>query len=92
MSKKHQIRAYGLEIDQEKIAIAISRGLNIIQQDLKLGLTALPTSLLTMLLWHKRCKRLMRLMFFKRYGACGQTGNYYFSKLCALEDSFFSCT
>jgi methionine biosynthesis protein MetW len=38
MSKKHQIRAYGLEIDQEKIAIAISRGLNIIQQDLKLGL------------------------------------------------------
>ena len=33
MSKKHNIRAYGLEIDQEKIAIAISRGLNIIQQD-----------------------------------------------------------
>ena len=34
MSKQHNIRAYGLEIDQEKIAIAISRGLNIIQQDL----------------------------------------------------------
>ena len=39
MSKKHNIRAYGLEIDQEKIAIAISRGLNIIQQDLNLGLS-----------------------------------------------------
>ena len=38
MSKKHNIRAYGLEIDQEKIAIAVSRGLNIIQQDLNLGL------------------------------------------------------
>ena len=33
MSKQHNIRAYGLDIDQEKIAIAISRGLNIIQQD-----------------------------------------------------------
>jgi methionine biosynthesis protein MetW len=39
MSKQHNIRAYGLEIDQEKIAIAISRGLNIIQQDLNLGLS-----------------------------------------------------
>ncbi|HJE53371.1 MAG TPA: methionine biosynthesis protein MetW, partial [Acinetobacter pseudolwoffii] len=39
MSKKHDIRAYGLEIDQEKIAIAVSRGLNIIQQDLNLGLS-----------------------------------------------------
>lgn len=39
MSQKHQIRAYGLEIDQEKIAIAVSRGLNIIQQDLNLGLS-----------------------------------------------------
>jgi methionine biosynthesis protein MetW len=39
MSKKHNIRAYGLEIDQEKIAIAVSRGLNIIQQDLNLGLS-----------------------------------------------------
>lgn len=38
MSKKHNISAYGLEIDQEKIAIAVSRGLNIIQQDLNLGL------------------------------------------------------
>ena len=38
MSKKHQIQAYGLEIDQEKIAIAVSKGLNIIQQDLNLGL------------------------------------------------------
>lgn len=38
LGKKHQIRAYGLEIDQEKIAIAVSRGLNIIQQDLNLGL------------------------------------------------------
>ncbi len=38
MGKKHQIRAYGLEIDQEKIAIAVSKGLNIIQQDLNLGL------------------------------------------------------
>ena len=37
--KKHNIRAYGLEIDQEKIAIAVSRGLNIIQQDLNLGLS-----------------------------------------------------
>ena len=39
MSKKHNIRAYGLEIDQEKIAIAVGRGLNIIQQDLNLGLS-----------------------------------------------------
>ena len=39
MGKKHNIRAYGLEIDQEKIAIAVSRGLNIIQQDLNLGLS-----------------------------------------------------
>ena len=38
MSKKQQIHAYGLEIDQEKIAIAVSKGLNIIQQDLNLGL------------------------------------------------------
>ena len=38
MSKKHDICAYGLEIDQEKIAIAVSRGLNIIQQDLNHGL------------------------------------------------------
>lgn len=38
MQNKHGIRAYGLEIDQEKIAIAIGRGLNIIQQDLNLGL------------------------------------------------------
>lgn len=38
MQNKHSIRAYGLEIDQEKIAIAIGRGLNIIQQDLNLGL------------------------------------------------------
>ena len=52
MSKKHQIHAYGLEIDQEKIAIAVSRGLNIIQQDLNLGLT----SLLTMSSWHKLCR------------------------------------
>ncbi|MEG0483466.1 MAG: methionine biosynthesis protein MetW, partial [Acinetobacter sp.] len=33
MGKKQQIHAYGLEIDQEKIAIAVSKGLNIIQQD-----------------------------------------------------------
>ena len=39
MQQKHQIRAYGLEIDQEKIAIGIQRGLNIIQQDLNLGLS-----------------------------------------------------
>lgn len=39
MQRKHQVRAYGLEIDQEKIAIAIGRGLNIIQQDLNLGLS-----------------------------------------------------
>ncbi|MEC8886080.1 MAG: methionine biosynthesis protein MetW [Pseudomonadota bacterium] len=38
MQKKHGVQAYGLEIDQEKIAIAIGRGLNIIQQDLNLGL------------------------------------------------------
>jgi methionine biosynthesis protein MetW len=38
MTKKHNIRAYGLEIDQEKIAIAVGKGLNIIQQDLNLGL------------------------------------------------------
>ena len=38
MSKKQRIHAYGLEIDQEKIAIAVSKGLNIIQQDLNLGL------------------------------------------------------
>ncbi len=38
-NKKHDIRAYGLEIDQEKIASAVSRGLNIIQQDLNLGLS-----------------------------------------------------
>lgn len=38
MQQQHQVRAYGLEIDQEKIAIAIGRGLNIIQQDLNLGL------------------------------------------------------
>ncbi len=39
MRQKHQIQGYGLEIDQDKIAIAISRGLNIIQQDLNLGLS-----------------------------------------------------
>lgn len=38
LQNKHGIKAYGLEIDQEKIAIAIGRGLNIIQQDLNLGL------------------------------------------------------
>ncbi|MFC3903691.1 methionine biosynthesis protein MetW [Acinetobacter marinus] len=38
MQKKHGVQAYGLEIDQEKIAVAIGRGLNIIQQDLNLGL------------------------------------------------------
>lgn len=38
MQRKHNVHAYGLEIDQEKIAIAIGRGLNIIQQDLNLGL------------------------------------------------------
>lgn len=38
MQRKHHVKAYGLEIDQEKIAIAIGRGLNIIQQDLNLGL------------------------------------------------------
>lgn len=38
MQSKHNVQAYGLEIDQEKIAIAIGRGLNIIQQDLNLGL------------------------------------------------------
>lgn len=38
MQHKHGIQAYGLEIDQEKIATAIGRGLNIIQQDLNLGL------------------------------------------------------
>lgn len=38
MQHKHGIKAYGLEIDQEKIATAIGRGLNIIQQDLNLGL------------------------------------------------------
>ncbi|MFB2538597.1 MULTISPECIES: methionine biosynthesis protein MetW [unclassified Acinetobacter] len=38
MQNKHGIKAYGLEIDQEKITIAIGRGLNIIQQDLNLGL------------------------------------------------------
>ncbi|MBF7683287.1 methionine biosynthesis protein MetW [Acinetobacter sp. B5B] len=38
LSKKYNISAYGMEIDQEKIAIAIGRGLNIIQQDLNIGL------------------------------------------------------
>lgn len=38
MQRNHHVQAYGLEIDQEKIAIAIGRGLNIIQQDLNLGL------------------------------------------------------
>lgn len=38
MQSKHQIRAYGLEIDQDKIVKAIGLGLNIIQQDLNLGL------------------------------------------------------
>lgn len=38
LSKKYNISAYGMEINQEKIAIAISRGLNIIQQDLNIGL------------------------------------------------------
>lgn len=40
MQREHQVQAYGLEIDQEKIALAIGRGLNIIQQDLNLGLTS----------------------------------------------------
>lgn len=39
MQQKYQVHGYGLEIDQEKIAVAISRGLNIIQQDLNLGLS-----------------------------------------------------
>lgn len=39
MQQKHQVHGYGLEIDQEKIATAIGRGLNIIQQDLNLGLS-----------------------------------------------------
>lgn len=38
MQQKHQVHGYGLEIDQDKIATAIGRGLNIIQQDLNLGL------------------------------------------------------
>lgn len=38
MQRTYAIQAYGLEIDQEKIATAIGRGLNIIQQDLNLGL------------------------------------------------------
>jgi methionine biosynthesis protein MetW len=38
MQNKYHVKAYGLEIDQEKIAIGIGRGLNIIQQDLNLGL------------------------------------------------------
>lgn len=39
MQKKYHVQGYGLEIDQDKITIAISRGLNIIQQDLNLGLS-----------------------------------------------------
>jgi methionine biosynthesis protein MetW len=38
MQRQHHVTAYGLEIDQEKIANAIGLGLNIIQQDLNLGL------------------------------------------------------
>ncbi|MDO4223076.1 MAG: methionine biosynthesis protein MetW [Acinetobacter sp.] len=38
LKQNAQIQGYGLEIDQDKIASAIARGLNIIQQDLNLGL------------------------------------------------------
>lgn len=38
MQHQHNVMAYGLEIDQDKIANAIGLGLNIIQQDLNLGL------------------------------------------------------
>src|SRR5690606_14409460 len=37
MTKTHAIRAYGLDMAQGKIAIAVRRGLNIIQQGLNLG-------------------------------------------------------
>lgn len=39
MQQKYQVRGYGLEINQEKITKAIAKGLNIIQQDLNLGLS-----------------------------------------------------
>ena len=38
MQHKLHVQGYGLEIDQDKIAAAIAKGLNIIQQDLNLGL------------------------------------------------------
>lgn len=39
MQQKYQVQGYGLEIDQDRIAVAVGRGLNIIQQDLNLGLS-----------------------------------------------------
>lgn len=38
MQRKLHINGYGLEIDEDKITIALGRGLNIIQQDLNEGL------------------------------------------------------
>lgn len=39
MQQKRQVTGYGIEIDPDRINVAISRGLSIIQQDLNLGLS-----------------------------------------------------
>ncbi len=71
MSQKHQIRAYGLEIDQEKIAIAVSRGLNIIQQDLNLGLSRFADQSFDYGYGTGFASRRCTRCFIKRHGACG---------------------
>jgi hypothetical protein len=91
MSQKHQIRAYGLEIDQEKIAIAVSRGLNIIQQDLNLGLSRFADQSFDYVVMAQALQAVDAPDVLLETWCVWVTGNYYFSKLCALEDSLFSC-
>ena len=90
MSKKHNIRAYGLEIDQEKIAIAVGRGLNIIQQDLNLGLSRFADQSFDYVVMAQALQAVDAPdVLLRGYGACRETGDHYISKLCSLEDSFF---
>ena len=89
MSKKHNIRAYGLEIDQEKIAIAISRGLNIIQQDLNLGLSRFADQSFDYVVMAQALQAVDAPDVLLRDMVRVETGHYYLSKLCALKTRSF---
>ncbi|MEX3013866.1 methionine biosynthesis protein MetW [Acinetobacter baumannii] len=91
MSQKHQIRAYGLEIDQEKIAIAVSRGLNIIQQDLNLGLSRFADQSFDYVVMAQALQAVDAPdVLLRDMVRVGKQYHYHFSKLCTLEDSLFS--